>query len=361
MPRHQDKPSTRRNRQLLHLPLAHLGASRLRDMGILALLAALLLLVGCAPGAGTIIVVQTATPGALGDATANPTASGSPAGTVPIGSATTTPKPGSGSGASSAPTHTPTPKSSTPSLHQVSKTTTLYGGDTGPATVSCPTGELALGGGWSVSAQTVQVLATYLDGNTWKVSAQPLGHTSSHDVTAYIEYLRNAPGAVVTRRQESTYLDRGSNQWYSTTTCAANELLAGWGFALNSANVRVVRTNAATTAHPPTWEFYFQTQQTSDPKPTFYAECLSHVNGAMVIAVSETIQVENGMTGSAQVSCAAGDVVAGDFAISKSTGIDQGSRVYETWATSNGWQASLYALGSVPMQFAVGVLCLKFS
>ena len=241
MLRSQDRPSTRRNRPMLDIPPAQVSANHLGNIPILALLVALLLLLqaGCTHAASTIIVVQTATPAMLGNATANPHASGSPAGTDRAGTATATPKPGSDSAASSAPTHSPTPQPSKPSVYQVAKTTTLYGRDTGPATASCPQGELALGGGWSVAAPAVQILAAYLDGNTWKVSAQPLGHTFPHDVTAYVECLRNAPSAVVTRCQDTTYFDAGPSQWYSTTKCETHELLAGWGLALNSTSVAV--------------------------------------------------------------------------------------------------------------------------
>src|SRR5436309_12151221 len=67
------------------------------------------------------------------------------------------------------PTATPTP--ARPSVHEVAQTTTLNGGQTGPVTATCPQGEVALGGGWSVPTQQARVFAATLSGNTWSVSA----------------------------------------------------------------------------------------------------------------------------------------------------------------------------------------------
>jgi hypothetical protein len=53
-------------------------------------------------------------------------------------------------------------------VHEVAQTTTLQGVDPGPATASCPQGELALGGGWTVPAQQAHVYAARLSGNMWQ-------------------------------------------------------------------------------------------------------------------------------------------------------------------------------------------------
>jgi hypothetical protein len=101
---------------------------------------------------------------------------------------------------------TPIP-SSIASAHEVAETTTLDGGSTGPATATCPQGEFALGGGWSVPAQGARVFAARASGATWAVWVLPLGHPATTHITAYVECLRDAwPGMFVRQATFTTHV-----------------------------------------------------------------------------------------------------------------------------------------------------------
>ncbi len=150
-----------------------------------------------------------------------------------------------------------------PSVHQVEQTTTLSGSDPGPVSASCPQGEVALGGGWSVhwsvSGINARVFAAVLTGNTWSVRfAHPgLSNTSAAAqtgatgieagiaVTAYVECLRGANGAAVTQRSFTQNLpptpatESNDHLGGTVAVCNQGETLVGFGFDFGSASTNL--------------------------------------------------------------------------------------------------------------------------
>lgn len=153
------------------------------------------------------------------------------------------------------------------STHEVAQTVTV--GSTRPdyATANCPQGEVALGGGWSVPSQNVRVFKALLTGNTWSVyvtfpgpvvnpgtagasvvpPAGPLVMPAPVNVTvtAYVECLAGAPGAVVTQRPvEETVPPSSTTYDLFSATCNANEVAVGYSVDLSpsSANLELMAT-----------------------------------------------------------------------------------------------------------------------
>lgn len=63
------------------------------------------------------------------------------------------------------PTAPPVPPAP-PGIQEVSHTETLQGGTGGSVTASCPQGDIALGGGWTIPAQGARVYAAKVNGNS---------------------------------------------------------------------------------------------------------------------------------------------------------------------------------------------------
>jgi hypothetical protein len=270
---------------------------------------------------------------------------------------------------------TPPVRTLRPSVHEVAQTTTLNGGNTGPATATCPQGELALGGGWSVPAQGARVFAASLNSDTWAVSVLPLGHPATTSVTAYVECLRGAAGAVVTRR--ATTIQVGATPPATLNTqlggfsgfCGQGEVLVGSGFDLGAANANLELEGnwPRDDAFPGTqWVFSVRNNDIVAHSFTFFVECLSNVNVALSYPRQDGNPAYASTTGSAVVSCPSGTVVGGGgFKYTRnSPGNQQVGNLNLLHASANGWQGDVYVVSGYGLyyvtSFAVAV-CLSFA
>jgi hypothetical protein len=246
-----------------------------------------------------------------------------------------------------------------PSIHEVAHTTTLYGGNTGPATVSCPQGEVALGGGWSIPAQDAHVFAARLTGsNTWAVSVAPSGHTASRDVTAYVECLRHAPGAVVASSQATSMIGGGIS--IMDMPCTEPDKLVGWGFDIGAGSgVQILSVSHTPLQNGQAWRFYLQNSSVSQPV-TVFAQCLSNVpvNYSQIEpSTAITMTAGGGGTSSTQVSCPVGSSAIGYFGYDSFAAVGE---VYQMHATATGWRVAVHNGGSSGFTVTLWARCLSF-
>jgi streptogramin lyase len=279
---------------------------------------------------------------------------------VPTEAVPTTPAPGS------EPTVTPSPYKApaTPSVHEVAQTTTLLGGDTGPALATCPAGERALGGGWSVPTSQARVFAARRTGDAWSVSVQPLGHPASTTITVYVECLANAPGAVVTQRAGLGSAPANTSG-VVVATCNSGETLVGGGFDLSAAPTTLeLRTDTPQT--PESGVLWAIAALNHDPAlvahpVTAYAECLAHVSATPTYPGQQGSYVYAGQTGEIAVACPSGAVPAGG-------GLDYTAaslgNLYQLQATATGWHGAIYGVtgsGLIPLVPTAWAVCLHFA
>ena len=85
-----------------------------------------------------------------------------------------------------------------PYVHQVVSQATLSGTSVGPVVATCPSGEIALSGGWAVAYNSGATIyrSERTGTGSWGVYVQ---HSSSVGVTTYAECLANATGATIDR------------------------------------------------------------------------------------------------------------------------------------------------------------------
>jgi len=269
---------------------------------------------------------------------------------------------------------TPPSKPLRPTVHEVAQTTTLNGGNTGPATATCPQGELALGGGWSVPPQGARVLAAKITGNTWAVSVLPLGHPATTSVTAYIECLQGASGAVVTQHVSTSTLaptaaaTSNSNLGGIPAFCGQGEVLVGSGFDFGAANANLELEGnwPRDDAFPGTqWVFSVRNDDSVSRVFTYSIECLSNVNVALSYPRQDGNPAYASSTGSAVASCPSGTAVGGGgFRYTRnSPGTQQVGNLNLLHASANGWQSDVYVVSGYGLYYVTSIavaVCLSF-
>jgi len=273
------------------------------------------------------------------------------------------------------PTATPTP--ARPTVHEVARTAILNGGDTGPVVATCPQGEVALGGGWSVPTQGARVFAAMANSAAWSVSALPLGHPATTQVTAYVECLAGAPGAVVTQRAATANLAPtptaifNDNLGGTVSICTAGEALVGGGFDLGptTANLELEASwprNDIPFFNEQAWVFSIRNYDVAPHTVTRYAECLSGVAVSASYPRQEGSPVYASQSGSAVVSCPPGTALAGGGFMYRmhSPGNEHVGNLYSLNATTAGWHDEEYTLSGYGLYYLTplaAAVCLSFS
>jgi hypothetical protein len=244
----------------------------------------------------------------------------------------------------------------------VAQTTTLNSGDSGPVSATCPQGEVALGGGWNVPTQQARVFAARLNGNTWSLSALPLGHPATTTVTAYVECLRDVPGAVVTQRPTTQNLAPtptdvfNDNLGGTVSLCNTGETLVGGGFDLGSpGDMLELESSWPRNDVLPVqmWVFSIRNYDTVAHSITYYAECLSGVTVTASYPRQDGSPVYASQTGSATVSCPSGATLAGGGFQYRmhSPGPSRLGNLYSLNAASSGWQGQVYTLSGYGLYY----------
>jgi hypothetical protein len=258
----------------------------------------------------------------------------------------------------------PTATPSAISVHEVTQTTTLSGGQTGPVIATCPQGEFALSGGWDIPSQSARVFAAKVTNNGWAVSVLPLGHPATTTVTAYVECLRGATGTVITQRAITKTIaptvasDQVDNASITAGSCQQNEGLVGFGFDFGAAAADRLELEGSVPSdylHTYLWSFLVWNFDTVAHDVTFDLQCLTTTGQG---STSDSQQVGSilysGGSGSAVALCPAGTMVAGGgFKYSRyGTRASYLGNEYSLHATSTGWQSSVLAVsgyGLIPI------------
>jgi hypothetical protein len=248
----------------------------------------------------------------------------------------------------------------TPSIVQVARTATLSGTSTGPVAVSCPMGDIALSGGWSVPTGN-RVYKAILSGNSWSVSVTHQDPTVVFSVTAYVECLSGASGAIVTRRAVNDTLSAGTFN-NMAAYCIVGEVPVGFGmdFSASGMDLELQNTQPATFEAGVWWDFYVTNHDSVARTITLYVNCLSNVSVTPSFLGNQGSAVFGHQTGTVAVSCPSGAAVAGGGLSYKGT---LTGNMYGMQASSTGWQGSVYAVtssGLSTIQPTAWVVCLTF-
>jgi hypothetical protein len=277
-----------------------------------------------------------------------------------------------------------------PTVHQVAQTATPNNPYASHFTASCPQGEIALGGGWTVPQSARVVAAMITGGNTWSVSlappplinsqtaaqtSSPSSAAASAPITIYVECLAGAPGAVVTQRAASDNLPPtaigafNDNLGGAISLCNTGETLVGGGFDLGdpAANLELEASWPRDDFLPvQMWVFSLRNYDTVARPITRYAECLSGV------AVSASYPHQEGgflfasQIGGAVVACPTGAALAGggfQYRMHSPGNARLGSQ-FSLSATSAGWQGQVLTLsgyGLYALTPLAAAVCLTFS
>lgn len=336
-----------------------------RILGIVAIVSAVLIVALI----GTLIVVlqrgaQGSTsigelqPGSAATVSAAATASTAAQSTQAVASGTTTPQDSGSStpvpttsGNHSSPTATPVPPK--PSVHRVSNTTTLSGSQTGPAPASCPSGEIALSGGWGLvgdaSAAPLSSFRTSTRG--WDIYAT---HSATITVTTYVNCLKNASGASITERKETGIVPPGGTATI-IAKCNAGEVVVGGGFG-GPAGLEIYNNSANSGTD---WLGYVANHNGGSISSTYdvLAECLTYPNASTSLTIGKQISVSNGTSNQVTSNtCPTGQFVSGGGYV-----YGQKASVYFIQASNSNTTvtAGLYANGGQNETLTVWADCLR--
>jgi hypothetical protein len=307
--------------------------------------------------AGNAVVAQTATADGVGNGTPSGGGSSGGGGTHP------TPTPTSSRGSA---TPTPTSGSATgccltlsPAVHQVVSQVTLSGTRVGPVIATCPSGEIALSGGWAVAYNSGATIyrSARLSAQSWAVYVM---HSSSVGVTTYAECLANASGAAIVERD--TYESAGSGSFNETAaSCTGAETLVGGGFALSTSQIDLLAFGPS-NVHPSVWYSEEYNLSGSSAQIYLYAECMTLENAHSSEIASAQASVGDGATGGETTgACPSGRYVsAGGYG--HFTGTRAPAFIYAMWASNNNttWTADVYANGGDSESLNSYALCLGF-
>ncbi len=266
-------------------------------------------------------------------------------------------------------------------VHEVAQTTALLGTSAGPASASCPSGELALGGGWqlpspsgSISIQPdrrtvaqptlegARVYKAVVQGSTWSVyvSHVALRPVEALQVTAYVECLGGVSGAVVTpvTSQENAFPQVISS---ANSFCAQGHPV-GFGFDLGDAPTKLEFAGESVNAGFGIASVEVANHDSIQHTIVVSVECLSSPHLSWHLASSQGSTLQGGATAALHQGCPSGFFIAGG-AIKYHYSILGAGNIYSQHVTSSAWQASVYASsGSTPLAIdGVYASCVKFS
>jgi hypothetical protein len=284
---------------------------------------------------------------------------GQPTDTAAIGTST----PGSAGGGGGGGTHrtpTPTPSPGThasPFVHQVVNQVTLSGSGEGIVVATCPSGELALSGGWAVPYTSgTTILRSKRSGTRgWSVY---VSFPSTVLVTVYAECLANASGATITERLAQVSVAPGGTV-DAYPTCTMGEVVGGGGFALDANVVLYVFTNKLDTQ----WWGMIVSHSANAALATIYAECLAYSGAYLAQSTNLYVTIAAGSTGSAiSPSCPSGSYVSSGGFLHDENSFLYGmstQRVFsDNGSTYIAWKVLAYARGTSPAEFRVDAICL---
>jgi hypothetical protein len=223
--------------------------------------------------AGTVVAAPSATAGGNGTSSGGGVGGGGSSG-------------GGGTHPTPTPTHqdgsaTPTSTSGVitgccltfgPTIHQVVGQSTLSGTSVGPAYASCPSGELALSGGWAIPSDPGNNLyrSQHAGTGSWAVYVK---HASTVVVRTYVECLANASGATIAERLAQAAVAADGGRSAAVASCTAGEVVVGGGFAASQGDVEIFGSAMLPSGE---WDVQAKNHGGSSALVNSYEECLTY-------------------------------------------------------------------------------------
>jgi hypothetical protein len=290
---------------------------------------------------GTTTIVEG--PSANQTATASSSQATSSAGT---GSTATT-SPTAVATATPSPTATATTPPQPPSVEFIVAQSTVSTGT--PVVASCPSGELALSGGWASNGSTTIYNSTR-SGNGWRVFPLAAGGALTN---SYVMCLKNDPGASVTEREVHVTIGAGTTG-NGSVACNSGEVVVGGGYANPDSSIEIYNFTAMGNG----WGGYAVNPSAAPDIVTFYAECLTSPGNPQVNFTSPaTTSINGGASGGTQVSCPGGSLLSGGGFVD-----DENALVYNSSPNSRStWETYLKNQGTASTALNVYAMCLSFS
>ena len=250
-----------------------------------------------------------------------------------------------------------------PSVHQVVNQVTLSGFGEGSVVATCPSGEIALSGGWALRYDSGATIYRSSRSSTrsWAVY---VNHPWTALVTSYAECLTNVRGAAIAERlaQVSVAANAAGR---ANPKCNAGEVVAGGGFAFDvhtDVGLDIFDNNSSDTQ----WEGQAVNLGATSTLASIYAECLAYSGASMQATAFVGPRVDAGSRSSAYSGvCPSGYSLSGGSFI----GQPGGSFIYgmqaqlvlsDSGGSSFVWAASLYANDGHEVGLGVGAICLRF-
>jgi hypothetical protein len=158
-----------------------------------------------------------------------------------------------------------------PSTSQVSHQVTAPGGGLGQASVECPAGSVATGGGWLVGSGTkMRMLFSKKTGNGWQVIASN-SSSAGLPVKAYAVCLSGI--SATTEIKAKLTIISGGTTGLAEAVCGTGKMVTGGGFMAEQDLVVYNTSPAISGAHK--WRTYASNSVGSDRELDGYAVCLS--------------------------------------------------------------------------------------
>ena len=245
---------------------------------------------------------------------------------------------------------TATPKSAGATVHVVSQ---QFTNSPNALEVSCPSGEVALTGGWSTDAGTV-IRAAHRRQNG-SVSAWIVYPDSvTAQVTVFVLCLQHVASAVITERLVMEPIAANASGM-AFSPCYSGEVPIGGGFVGLGA-VDLVNSDMA----PDHTGFRLTVaNHSTDPRMiTAIAECLSVAKAQLTVTAPAQVEIGARGSGSAQVSCPKGTLLSGG-GINLLNGSAQVTAFFPLSPTT--WRAQVQNQTIVGTTVKVSAQCLAFS
>jgi hypothetical protein len=242
-----------------------------------------------------------------------------------------------------APQGTATPRPPAPTTHIVANT-----GDGSGVDAQCPSGELALTGGWGTGANA-PINYAGRKANGWGVhslAAQAL-------VNANVLCLQHVAGAAITERFANIAAAAGAAST-GVATCHAGEIPVGGGFNTPPIDIVSVRPTADHSGYSLT----VVNRTSSGQSAAVSIDCLRASGAHLTVPPPAQADISPQGAGSIQISCPKGTLLSGG-------GIDllNGSAIAFSFApvSATTWQALVHNTTIVSTTVKLYALCLSFS
>jgi hypothetical protein len=208
-----------------------------------------------------------------------------------------------GTTGSTGPRSTATPRPAGATIHLVSQE---FSSNSGGVGASCPSGEVALTGGWSADAGTLmQVSHRHQNGDVSSWVVYPNSVTAQ--VTVFVLCLQHVASAIITERLVAATIPAGASGT-AFSPCYAGEVPIGGGFVALG-DVDLVNSDLA----PDHTGFRLTVANHSASPDTVQAvaECLSVAKAQLTVTTPAQQEIGAHGSGSVQISCPKGTLLSG--------------------------------------------------